>query len=179
MGVALAGDWRSGSALRSHRRGHWFEPSIAHQGLDGRSSPCPHHPSLSPQALQRCRQHHYRANPARRPSAGRPDRLAGCANDHHIRPLQRSRQHSHAATREASTTLARIRASSTSKEPDDLAQTDGQSRWATALRVTAPAPHRPSPGGRHGPAIVRGLSPRCPCRQIGLERPPRSGLPRR
>ena len=25
------GDWRSGSALRSHRRGHWFEPSIAHQ----------------------------------------------------------------------------------------------------------------------------------------------------
>ncbi len=24
------GDWRSGSALRSHRRGHWFEPSIAH-----------------------------------------------------------------------------------------------------------------------------------------------------
>ena len=26
-----AGDWRSGSALRSHRRGHWFEPSIAHR----------------------------------------------------------------------------------------------------------------------------------------------------
>ena len=26
-----SGDWRSGSALRSHRRGHWFEPSIAHQ----------------------------------------------------------------------------------------------------------------------------------------------------
>jgi hypothetical protein len=25
-----SGDWRSGSALRSHRRGHWFEPSIAH-----------------------------------------------------------------------------------------------------------------------------------------------------
>ena len=24
------GDWRSGSAFRSHRRGHWFEPSIAH-----------------------------------------------------------------------------------------------------------------------------------------------------
>lgn len=24
-------DWRSGSALRSHRRGHWFEPSITHQ----------------------------------------------------------------------------------------------------------------------------------------------------
>ena len=23
-------DWRSGSALRSHRRGHWFEPSITH-----------------------------------------------------------------------------------------------------------------------------------------------------
>ena len=32
VGVALRGwgDWRSGSALRSHRRGHWFEPSIAH-----------------------------------------------------------------------------------------------------------------------------------------------------
>lgn len=25
------GDWRSGSAFRSHRRGRWFEPSIAHQ----------------------------------------------------------------------------------------------------------------------------------------------------
>ena len=25
-----AGDWRSGSALPSHGRGHWFEPSIAH-----------------------------------------------------------------------------------------------------------------------------------------------------
>lgn len=24
------GDWRSGSAFRSHRRGRWFEPSIAH-----------------------------------------------------------------------------------------------------------------------------------------------------
>ena len=24
-------DWRSGSALRSHRRGLWFEPSITHQ----------------------------------------------------------------------------------------------------------------------------------------------------
>ena len=30
-GAAAWGDWRSGSALRSHRRGHWFEPSIAHQ----------------------------------------------------------------------------------------------------------------------------------------------------
>ena len=28
--VTGRGDWRSGSALRSHRRGHWFEPSIAH-----------------------------------------------------------------------------------------------------------------------------------------------------
>ena len=28
---ARSGDWRSGSALRSHRRGHWFEPSIAHR----------------------------------------------------------------------------------------------------------------------------------------------------
>ena len=27
----VAGDWRSGSALRSHRRGHWFDPSIAHR----------------------------------------------------------------------------------------------------------------------------------------------------
>lgn len=26
-----AGDWRRGSALRSHRRGHWFDPSIAHR----------------------------------------------------------------------------------------------------------------------------------------------------
>src|SRR6185437_4659508 len=25
-----AGDWLSGRALRSHRRGHWFDPSIAH-----------------------------------------------------------------------------------------------------------------------------------------------------
>ena len=25
------GDWRSGSAFRSHRRGRWFEPSIAHK----------------------------------------------------------------------------------------------------------------------------------------------------
>ena len=29
------GDWRSGSALRSHRRGHWFEPSIAHPCTPG------------------------------------------------------------------------------------------------------------------------------------------------
>ena len=28
--LSLAGVWRSGSALRSHRRGHWFEPSYAH-----------------------------------------------------------------------------------------------------------------------------------------------------
>ena len=28
--VPRRGDWRSGSALRSHRRGHWFDPSIAH-----------------------------------------------------------------------------------------------------------------------------------------------------
>ena len=26
-----SGDWLSGRALRSHRRGHWFEPSIAHR----------------------------------------------------------------------------------------------------------------------------------------------------
>ena len=29
--ASTRGDWRSGSALRSHRRGHWFEPSIAHR----------------------------------------------------------------------------------------------------------------------------------------------------
>ena len=33
---APAGDWRSGSALRSHRRGHWFEPSIAHSREEAR-----------------------------------------------------------------------------------------------------------------------------------------------
>lgn len=39
--VDAAGDWRSGSALRSHRRGHWFEPSIAHPigSCPGVSSP--------------------------------------------------------------------------------------------------------------------------------------------
>ena len=52
-----AGDWRSGSALPSHGRGHWFDPSIAHgevhavppgkpwtthcgRGSVGRASPC-------------------------------------------------------------------------------------------------------------------------------------------
>src|SRR5690242_4950748 len=38
----MSGDWRSGSALRSHRRGHWFEPSIAHpdtKALIRRSGP--------------------------------------------------------------------------------------------------------------------------------------------
>jgi hypothetical protein len=29
---AGAGDWLSGRAPRSHRGGHWFDPSIAHQG---------------------------------------------------------------------------------------------------------------------------------------------------
>ena len=29
--MAWLGDWRSGSALPSHGRGHWFDPSIAHQ----------------------------------------------------------------------------------------------------------------------------------------------------
>lgn len=38
------GDWRSGSALRSHRRGHWFEPSIAHQHY---RLTCKNTPSLS------------------------------------------------------------------------------------------------------------------------------------
>ena len=30
-----AGDWLSGRAPRSHRGGHWFEPSIAHQQRSG------------------------------------------------------------------------------------------------------------------------------------------------
>src|ERR1700685_1953129 len=29
--AARAGDWLSGRAPRSHRGGHWFDPSIAHQ----------------------------------------------------------------------------------------------------------------------------------------------------
>ena len=29
--VPTSGDWRRGSALPSHGRGHWFDPSIAHQ----------------------------------------------------------------------------------------------------------------------------------------------------
>ena len=54
---APEGDWRSGSALPSHGRGHWFDPSIAHgevhavppgkpwtthcgRGSVGRASPC-------------------------------------------------------------------------------------------------------------------------------------------
>ena len=28
--IVVAGDWRRGSALPSHGRGHWFDPSIAH-----------------------------------------------------------------------------------------------------------------------------------------------------
>ena len=28
--VPTSGDWRRGSALPSHGRGHWFDPSIAH-----------------------------------------------------------------------------------------------------------------------------------------------------
>jgi hypothetical protein len=31
QGQRSAGDWLSGRALPSHGRGHWFEPSIAHQ----------------------------------------------------------------------------------------------------------------------------------------------------
>lgn len=30
--VEAAGDWLSGRAPRSHRGGHWFDPSIAHPG---------------------------------------------------------------------------------------------------------------------------------------------------
>ena len=30
------GDWLSGRALRSHRRGRWFEPSIAHESRRAR-----------------------------------------------------------------------------------------------------------------------------------------------
>ena len=31
LGSAIQGDWLSGRAPRSHRGGHWFDPSIAHQ----------------------------------------------------------------------------------------------------------------------------------------------------
>src|SRR5258707_9659706 len=33
-----AGDWLSGRAPRSHRGGHWFDPSIAHRGQDENSN---------------------------------------------------------------------------------------------------------------------------------------------
>jgi hypothetical protein len=36
--TAARGDWLSGRALRSHRRGHWFEPSIAHRTRRARSA---------------------------------------------------------------------------------------------------------------------------------------------
>ena len=32
---APSGDWRRGSALPSHGRGHWFDPSIAHGRISG------------------------------------------------------------------------------------------------------------------------------------------------
>ena len=32
--VPTSGDWRRGSALPSHGRGHWFDPSIAHGNLE-------------------------------------------------------------------------------------------------------------------------------------------------
>ncbi len=35
LGPVIPGDWLSGRAPRSHRGGHWFDPSIAHQ-LTGR-----------------------------------------------------------------------------------------------------------------------------------------------
>ena len=34
-GQHLQGDWRRGSALPSHGRGHWFDPSIAHDRILG------------------------------------------------------------------------------------------------------------------------------------------------
>ena len=37
--VPAAGDWLSGRAPRSHRGGHWFDPSIAHQ-LTGQLRSC-------------------------------------------------------------------------------------------------------------------------------------------
>ena len=37
--VPTSGDWRRGSALPSHGRGHWFDPSIAHGNLK-RSGGC-------------------------------------------------------------------------------------------------------------------------------------------
>ena len=44
--IGAAGDWLSGRALRSHRRGHWFDPSIAHQ-VEGRDDYSGSHGLLS------------------------------------------------------------------------------------------------------------------------------------
>ncbi len=49
--VPTSGDWRRGSALPSHGRGHWFDPSIAHhQNINAKwqfrifvkTNPCSH-----------------------------------------------------------------------------------------------------------------------------------------
>jgi hypothetical protein len=66
------GDWRSGSALRSHRRGHWFEPSIAHHPASAaaRAAPVVRRPSTS--SIPGCRA--TPAAPSRTGPHVRPDR---------------------------------------------------------------------------------------------------------
>ncbi len=44
--AAGTGDWLSGRAPRSHRGGHWFDPSIAHQKTAGQRQ-CQEDPRLS------------------------------------------------------------------------------------------------------------------------------------
>src|SRR5215469_15388428 len=52
---AGAGDWLSGRAPRSHRGGHWFDPSIAHPGRIAPERPAPHdyHPELGDRLTDR------------------------------------------------------------------------------------------------------------------------------
>jgi hypothetical protein len=85
--------------VATHRSGPSGDSS-SETGLDGtgvRLALIIHH--ARPWCYQRCRQPHDRANPARRPFAGRPDRLADRANDHHTGPVQRGSRCSHAAAR--------------------------------------------------------------------------------
>ena len=42
----VAGDWLSGRAPRSHRGGHWFDPSIAHNVSPGQKLTDSSHPTL-------------------------------------------------------------------------------------------------------------------------------------